>query len=664
MPNSDIITAFISTIPALTLPLIDTWLKPKLSEVFKARRINDQLIKHSFENKFQEYLNRSYQRYSIVNTLAFHNQQKLLKNLYIPLTVSADNKDKKFTITEYEDDLIPVFKKVLITDTAGMGKSTILKWMFLSIVEKNEGIPIVIELRKLNKENTILSEIIGQLSPINEEIDNEFVLELILRGDFIFLFDGFDEIPFDDRKEVSNDLRNFITKANKNLFVITSRPESALSSFGDFQQFRINPLTQNEAYQLLRKYDEKGEITDKLISKIEESSYANISEFLTNPMLVSLLFTAFEHKHVIPLKKHIFYRQVYDALFESHDLTKGDFYIREKLSNLDSDDFHRVMRYLGFSTMKLGKIEYNKDEILKQLTSAKEFNSSLNFNEADFLYDLITSVPLFMKEGIYYRWAHKSIQDYFTAQFICTDTKGQQEEILIKLYKNNDFDKHSNIMDLAYDIDFKSFRKSVIREFINNLIDHYETTYTSSDFDPVLVQERQSFTFTHTIVVIRDMEFVPPVLNNKTIDSQTEERLNTLEKLVESYLPHEDYWLEFIEVFDNTLLSYAYNSYLDMTMLLFDKKMAFIDRFKSSDFRKTYFGSAQSLKFDIEDKKPYLINDDPRSSINSKINFPQINTLIKLQVNPLYIFDLEIAKQELISIENEIREESKADFFI
>lgn len=55
-----------------------------------------------------------------------------------------------------------------------------------------------------------------------------------------------------------------------------------------------------------------------------------INEFLKNPLLVSLLFAAFDFKQTIPLKKHIFYRQVFDAYFDSHDLSKGDSYVHEK----------------------------------------------------------------------------------------------------------------------------------------------------------------------------------------------------------------------------------------------------------------------------------------------------------------------------------------------
>ena len=124
-----------------------------------------------------------------------------------------------------------------------------------------------------------------------------------------------------------------------------------------------------------------------------------------------LLYKAYSYKPTIPFKKHIFYRQVYDALFESHDLTKGGAFVREKHSVLDIEDFHRVMRALGFMSVKSGKVEYDKDEILKLIRRSKDMCPGINFSPAKLLKDLDLTVPLLCREGQYYRWAHKSLQD-------------------------------------------------------------------------------------------------------------------------------------------------------------------------------------------------------------------------------------------------------------
>ena len=147
------------------------------------------------------------------------------------------------------------YSSILITDTAGMGKSTLTKRAFLDVIENGYGIPIYIELRRLSKGKTVLMEIQEQVNSLTKEFNPQLLLEFIQTGGFIFFFDGYDEISLNERSFVTSDIQNFISKAGHNVFVMTSRPEQALTSFGDFQMFSINPLTKKEAFELLRRYD-------------------------------------------------------------------------------------------------------------------------------------------------------------------------------------------------------------------------------------------------------------------------------------------------------------------------------------------------------------------------------------------------------------------------
>lgn len=334
--------------------VIDTYVKPKIEKLKNRFSLDYNKYHVPLEDHFSEYFHRTYKRISIINTLVFNNSQKYLQDIYIPLTITrkGESKDLNYKIDSFPDKLLNQYEKILITDNAGMGKSTLMKKLFIDCIDNKKGIPILIELRRLNKNKQIFEEIKEQINPLEKEFSEILLLELLKEGGFIILLDGYDEISLSDREIVTTDIQNFIYKASKNTFILTSRPESALTSFGDFQDFEIEPLKKKEAFELLRKYDKQGSISKLLIKKLEESDMSNVNEFLTNPLLVSLLFTAFQHRQAIPFKKHIFYRQVYDANFESHDLTKGDSYTHNKYCKLEIDDFHRVLRHIGFSCLK------------------------------------------------------------------------------------------------------------------------------------------------------------------------------------------------------------------------------------------------------------------------------------------------------------------------
>ena len=470
---------------------------------------DNRTLKISQEIVFTEYHRRMYNKYSVVNTLVFHNRQRLLKDIYVTQTlVSEHNPMSRIQINPLPVPLIKQFKKVLITDTAGMGKSTILKRMFIEIIDKKEyikelGNPIYIELNRLNKDRTILMELHEELSSYSEsqEIDKYLLLKEIQMGGFIFFLDGYDEISISDRKEVSKDIQSFINRTDKNnYFILTSRPESNLTSFGDFMSFKIDALSKDDAYELLRKYDlgEKKELSQKLITLLDSGDYKAIDDFLKNPLLVSLLYKAFDFERWIPLRKHIFYGQVYDAFFQVHDFSK-DINARKKNSGLGYDDFDRVLRFVGYECVTRIGLQFDKDTIIKSISRAKAFCANLDFEEYAFLKDLLTTVPLFTKDGIEFKWVHISMMEYFAARFIYLDTKKKQEEILSTIYNSKHIYKFINMLDLYCDIDFMGFSNNIIRPFCEEFLEYRkEQIFMDTDIDAKTIEERIGVSFGNT----------------------------------------------------------------------------------------------------------------------------------------------------------------------
>jgi len=213
----------IKTVATITAPLtaavIDTWIKPKLNALYKYIKTDRELFENSLFTRFNEYLLRSYEKNSYINVIVFQNQQRKLEDIYVPLTVKTARGRKGIIIDDYKSDFIPTYKKVLVRDSAGMGKSTVLRYLFLSCINNNEGIPIFIELRKLKSNEPILRYIYNELNAIDEEFNEDFVLQLIKAGSFVFFLDGYDEIPFSERDKVTANLQDFIWKAGKNHFI-------------------------------------------------------------------------------------------------------------------------------------------------------------------------------------------------------------------------------------------------------------------------------------------------------------------------------------------------------------------------------------------------------------------------------------------------------------
>lgn len=438
-------------------------------------------IKDIFGDRFEEYLNRQLVKHSYLPTIVFQVRQ-LLEDIYIPLTIyedsSLDGGDNRVRVTldSYDESFISAKQRVLITDSAGMGKSTLSRFLFIQAIKMAATVPIFIELRHLTADKSLLDHLTNELNPINADkgeliIDKRQTQRLLEKGVFTFFLDGYDEISSAHREKVTKDIKSFVESFASNRFLITSRPEHALASFPSFHAFKIFPLKKEEAFILIRKYDRNGEKGEKLIARLSDKSLPQVDEFLKNPLLTTLLYKAYDYKAQIPLKKANFYRQVFDALFEWHDLTKDGYSTRDKLCKLDIDGFHKILRALGFICILKSKVEADTDEVLNWIREAKTYAPDLKFAESDFLEDVIKAVPLFRREGNSILWSHKSLAEYFCSQFIVSDAKKDQERVCNHFAKSTDLPAYKNLLDLLYDMDIVLFGSY----FIKPLLEFYES---------------------------------------------------------------------------------------------------------------------------------------------------------------------------------------------
>lgn len=594
-------------------------IEPKLNFLIEKDKM--QIKKQSYLEGLTRYLNNSANHFSYMRTIVFGSNRQKLNDLYVPLTLYSPMVSGEFKMPF---DIVRLFNKsnkILISSTAGMGKSTIVKKLFLHLIEKTIATPIFIELKRLNKSGSIASSIIKKLKPIYGRINAEGLFAMIEKGGFVFIFDGFDEIEDEYKQTVVENLIDFIRKSEENKFVITSRPETALATFADFQEMRVKDLKLNEAIKVLENYGNSLEHSDELIDKIKTDSSGSISDFLKNPLLVSLLYKAYEYKRIIPYKKHLFYSQVYDALFQNHDLTKEGF-TRAKKSGLDINTFESILRYIAYKTAIKRKSEYLYSELISLIEKARNYHG-LSFSPSEYVEDLTNAVPLFTKEGNYYNWSHKSLQDYFSAKFIQIDCPDKQESILNKIYESDFADRFENILDILYELDYKCFRNTILFKISEDYINYSNDNYTGySNLESNFVKFRKSINFQRQI----DIGFYK---NNKNINSSVFENYEANHRvytkngllLIRSNTDKKYYFLDFLGTRNNNIISkiskrkfesldfVVDDKDYEMTLLIDDRKLWFNkDKFhfeKITEILLTLF--------------PYRINHDSCIRVNKKI---------------------------------------------
>src|SRR5215204_5527890 len=101
----------------LVSTLVDLFVKPKLEKFSRFLKGEKAVSVISVENKFREYLNRTYEKNSYLTILAFQNQRRKLSEIYVPLEIVDEIGGHRLLIDKYDREFFSKHQKLLISDT-------------------------------------------------------------------------------------------------------------------------------------------------------------------------------------------------------------------------------------------------------------------------------------------------------------------------------------------------------------------------------------------------------------------------------------------------------------------------------------------------------------------------------------------------------------------
>lgn len=462
---------------AVGLQLLNVFKDP----LFKiSKDLKDEFL-HVFNNGLPEYIDNFYDKYSKTKTFIYRDEKVDFYEIFFPVSIHS-NTNKINSIT----DLKKLFKRgnfITIIGSAGSGKSMLMKHIFLSTVNQSYRIPIVVELRNLTDYDGNITDYISSILTRNQLGKNPRIVDRILKeGNFIFLFDGYDEIYSSAKNRITNDIEEFVDNYSKNVFVLTSRPGSNAESLQRFDNYYVQALnsTQIENFikQQFKNHDNEKSL-ERIVSVIKKPENQDYSDYLANPLLLSMFIFTFNAYPELPKYKNKFYWNVFDTLCTKHDsFTKKGFWLHERKSNLLNDDFENILKWLSYATIFKGK--YNFDyEYLKPLLSEILSKLGLKCDIENLIYDLTVSISILIQDGTEYTFPHKSLQEYFTASLI----KGLNEQQKQKIYSEKfghleDFTTGGkiNLYKLCQEMDKIYFTKMFLVPKAENFIKKLDTS--------------------------------------------------------------------------------------------------------------------------------------------------------------------------------------------
>lgn len=461
--------------------------------------IKNKSQKEDFIDNMRNLLSANYISRSRIKNMLHSSEPVRFMNIYNPLRI------KKFVINDFNQsdeilevssvrNLMDTFDNVAIFGNAGSGKSTLVNFLYLDAIEKQYKYPILIYLRYLNDtESSLIDVLKDQLLGYKKEPSNELFLPLLKEGHFLFIFDGYDEITPTKQYSISIQIKELMSLYPSNKYILTSRPLEQLYSLDSFHNYIIVPFTEKERNAFIRKqFSDNGQaMAESIIKKLSDNPNGHYDQLLNTPLLIILCILNFRFNSDLPLKKTEFYARIFDALFQGHDWLSKTGFERTRKCDLAKEEYISILNDFSFHTHFNCQYYFKKQEILDVIDLIKKqkgYDEKMRkIDNMNLLNDLSVAINILIVDGIYYTFPHKSMQEYYVANFIVSKSEHNRKRIydkfIQKIYKGEFSLLTQSLLSMLYEMDKRLFVENFILPLLQGIKDRINNFQAIIDMD-------------------------------------------------------------------------------------------------------------------------------------------------------------------------------------
>lgn len=333
---------------------------------------------------------------------------------------------------------------IVILGQPGAGKTTSAKYIALnalrSQVKSAENIPytpIVVRFQDLalehsDSKNILLQhiwKILGLREQLLSSIDSNILqniygeIELPIVADFLekthclLILDGLDEVSREiNRTQLVSEIENLGRLLKAARILLTSRTGEYFRHIANTDEFEIRPLTQNQILRFAYKWFDDAMMAGEFLEQIKPTPYYDAT---VRPLTIAHLCAIFERIKRIPEKPKSVYRKAVNLLIEEWDEQRG-ILRTSRFGLLEPDRKFEFLSHLAFAlAVNVQRNSYSHDELESAYLEVADTFALPKHESRKVVNEIESHTGLMIQSGYdEFQFAHKSIQEFLTAEFL------------------------------------------------------------------------------------------------------------------------------------------------------------------------------------------------------------------------------------------------------